>query len=101
MGFQWTGVHTIGGTDRYQMAFGGEKSVGPTWALRLGLTGEIDHANGASHDDLDTVLDMGAGFEEAFGRVDLRFRLGQTVNMSDSSDLIGLIEGQVTGTLFL
>lgn len=101
MGLQWTGVHSVGGTDRYQVAFGGEKSIGPTWALRLGLTGEIDHAYGASHDDLDTVLDMGAGLEEAFGRVDLRLRLGQTVNMSDSDDIIGLFETQVSGTLFL
>lgn len=101
VGVQWTGIRTLSGLDRSQIAFGGEKWISSTWALRLGLTGEIDHSDGASYETLDTVLDMGAGLQEVFGRVDLRLRLGQTVNMSDSSDTIGLMEGQVSGTLFI
>src|SRR5579871_3122011 len=118
MGLQWkslsytkaSDVINIGGTTSsvsgtgnsyYQLAFGGEKWVSSTWAFRLGIVGEIDDYVDTSISALTTTIDAGTGVEEAFGRMDLRFWLGQSSDMGNQANTMGLIGAEVSTTLFL
>ena len=83
----------------YQLAFGGEKWISPTWALRMGLVAEEDYYSSTT--TWTTTLNLGTGLEQAFGRVDARFWLGQTGDMNNSANLVGLIGAQLATTLFL
>jgi hypothetical protein len=87
--------------DLYQVAFGGERWLSPTLAFRMGLVLEDDVYSSLSSDTLTTSINLGAGLEQAFGRVDFRFQLGQTADQNNSSNTIGLIEAQLSGTIFL
>ena len=85
----------------YQVAFGGEKWIANTWAFRLGLVGEVDDDSAVSVSSLTTTINAGAGLEEAFGRVDFRFWLGQASDLNNQANTLGLIGAQVSGTFFL
>jgi hypothetical protein len=94
---------TLSNTDYayYQLAFGGEKWVSGTWALRLGIIAEEDDYSATSISALATTVNLGAGLEDTFGRVDLRFFLGQATDMANSSNTTGLIGAQFSTTIFL
>ena len=85
----------------YQLAFGGEKWVSGTWALRLGIIAEEDDYSATSISALTTTLNLGAGLQQIFGRVDFRFFLGQATDMANSSNTTGLIGAQFSAALFL
>ena len=89
------------GVNEYQIAFGGEKWLTPTWALRLGLAVEEDDAQKGHLSTMTTSINAGAGWEQVFGRVDFRLRLGQTLDTGNSSNTIGLFNTQLSATIFL
>lgn len=116
LGLQWFSFNNLQGADsltknsstatsdaveQYQLAFGGEKWLGSTWALRLGLVGEIDNDPTNQVNTWSTTLNAGAGMEEAFGRMDLRVWLGQTTDFSNSANTIENLGAQGSLTLFL
>jgi len=118
MGLQWKSlsytkandVVNVGGTSSsvsgtgysyYQLAFGGEKWVSDTWAFRLGLVEEIDDYVDSSISALTTTVNAGMGVEEAFGRMDFRFWAGQSNDMNNQANTMGLIGAEVSTTLFL
>jgi hypothetical protein len=94
---------SLAGTDYsyYQLAFGGEKWISPTWAFRLGLVGEIDDYSSTSISTLTTTINAGLGIEEVFGRVDGRVWLGQAGDLNNASNTVGLVGAQLYMTLFL
>lgn len=85
----------------YQVAFGGEKWVSATWALRLGLVEEVDDYSATAISSLTTTINAGAGVEEAFGRLDFRFWLGQASDLNNQASTLGLLGAEVSTTLFL
>ena len=118
MGLQWRSLNTVSsnnnisnkgtvsivsGTDYdlYQLAFGGEKWMGPTWAFRMGLVLEEDVYSALSTSTLTTTINVGAGLEQAFGRADVRFLIGQTTDNNNSSNTVGLLGAQISATFFL
>lgn len=118
MGLQWKSmsytkaddVVDLGGTSSsvsgtgysyYQLAFGGEKWISSTFAFRLGLVGEIDDYLVTSISALTTTVNAGLGVEETFGRADGRLWLGQSSDLDNQANTIGLIGAEVSTTLFL
>lgn len=118
MGLQWKSLSYTNGSDvinnpgttsslsglnyaYYQLAFGGEKWVSPTLAFRLGLVAEVDDYSATSVSALTTTINAGAGLEKAFGRLDFRFWLGQSGDLNNASNTIGLVGTEVSATLFL
>ena len=89
------------GFDLYQVAFGGERWLSPTWAFRLGMVLEEDIYAGGNPDTLTTTVNAGFGVEKVFGRVDFRLFLGQTTDNNDLSNTIGFLGSQISTTLFL
>ena len=75
--------------------------MGSTWALRLGLVGEVDDDWAASSHTWTTTLNGGTGLEEAFGRIDMRVWIGQTTDFNNSSNNVELVGAQGSMTLFL
>jgi hypothetical protein len=116
LGFQWASLNNLAGADslttttssastdaveQYQLAFGGEKNLGSTWTLRMGLVGEVDSDPGNGTHTWSTTLNGGTGVEEAFGRMDIRVWLGQTTDFNNSNNTIELVGAQASMTLFL
>lgn len=85
----------------YQVALGGEKWFSPIWALRLGLVGEVDDYSQLSTSAFTTTINLGAGLEDAFGRVDFRLWLGQSSDMNNSANTVGLTGAELSTTIFL
>jgi hypothetical protein len=92
---------STGNDDFYQLAFGGEKWLAATWAFRMGLVLEEDLYPGTTEEAFSTTLNAGIGWERAWGRADFRFFLGQTSDLNDSANTMGLIGAQLATTVFL
>ncbi|HTC20559.1 MAG TPA: hypothetical protein VK859_06925 [bacterium] len=117
MGLQWKSVSRLNGNDSinnpgialgvpaggdlYQLAFGGEKWLAVTWAFRMGLVLEEDVDGQTSQKNFSTTINAGIGLEKAFGRADIRFFLGQTSDLNDSANTVGVTGAQLATTVFL
>ena len=115
-GFQWKSQNYVVGAqnllstglnssntdfDLYQVAFGGERWLSPTWAFRLGLVLEDRIYTGGNPDTLTTTVDAGFGVEKVFGRVDFRLFMGQTTDNNNSTNTVGFLGSQISTTIFL
>jgi hypothetical protein len=83
------------------LAFGGEKWLAVTWAFRMGLVLEEDVDGQTSQKNFSTTINAGIGLEKAFGRADIRFFLGQTSDLNDSANTVGVTGAQLATTVFL
>jgi hypothetical protein len=94
-------IYSAGNGGFYQLSFGGEKWLAATWAFRMGLVLEEDLYAGTTEEAFSTTLNAGVGWERAWGRADFRFFLGQTSDLNDSANTIGLLGAQLATTVFL